>query len=89
MLKVLQISDKESARNMRDPGSSPRSGRSPLEKEMATHSSFLPREFHGQRNLVGYSPWGHKESDTTEYLRLTFFLMFTFENDIALQINDF
>ena len=89
MLKVLQISDKESARNMRDPGSSPRSGRSLLEKEMATHSSFLPREFHGQRNLVGYSPWGHKESDTTEYLRLTFFLMFTFENDIALQINDF
>ena len=26
---------------------------------------FLPREFHGQRSLVGYSPWGHKESDTT------------------------
>ena len=23
-------------------------------------------EFHGQRSLVGYSPWGHKESDTTE-----------------------
>ena len=32
---------------------------------------FLPREFHGERNLVGYSPWGHKESDTTE--RLTYF----------------
>ena len=29
---------------------------------------FLPGEFHGQRNLVGYSPWGHKESDTTERL---------------------
>ena len=27
---------------------------------------FLPRESHGQRSLVGYSPWGHKESDTTE-----------------------
>ena len=26
---------------------------------------FLPREFHGQRSLVGYSPWGHEESDTT------------------------
>ena len=26
---------------------------------------FLPEKFHGQRNLVGYSPWGHKESDTT------------------------
>ena len=26
---------------------------------------------HGQRNLVGYSPWGHKESDTTEQLNTT------------------
>ena len=26
---------------------------------------FLPGEFHGQQRLVGYSPWGHKESDTT------------------------
>ena len=28
----------------------------PLEKEMAIHSSILAGEFHGQRNLVGYSP---------------------------------
>ena len=27
---------------------------------------FLPGVFHGQRSLVGYSPWGHKELDTTE-----------------------
>ena len=27
---------------------------------------FLPREFHAQRSLEGYSPWGLKESDTTE-----------------------
>ena len=27
---------------------------------------FLPGESHGQRNMVGYSPWGRKESDTTE-----------------------
>jgi len=27
---------------------------------------FLPEEFHEQRSLVGYSPWGHKEADTTE-----------------------
>ena len=38
----------------------------PLEEEMATHSVFLPGESHGQRSLVGYSPWGHKELDTTE-----------------------
>ena len=27
---------------------------------------FLPGKFHGQSSLVGYSPWGRKESDTTE-----------------------
>ena len=27
---------------------------------------FLPRKFHGERNLVGYSPWSRKESDTIE-----------------------
>ena len=35
---------------------------------MATHSIFLPGESHGQRSLVGYSPWGCKESETTELL---------------------
>ena len=34
---------------------------------MATHSSFLPGESHGQRSLVGYSPWGCKESDMPEH----------------------
>ena len=29
---------------------------------------FLPRKFHGQRSLVGYSPWGRKESEMTEQL---------------------
>ena len=33
---------------------------------MATHSSILPKESHGQRRLEGYSPWAHKESDMTE-----------------------
>ena len=28
---------------------------------------FLPGKFHGQRSLVGYSLWGHQESDTTEH----------------------
>ena len=27
---------------------------------------FLPGKFHGQRKLVVYSPWGHKESDTAQ-----------------------
>ena len=38
----------------------------PLEKGMATHSIFLPGESHEQRSLVGCSPVGCKESDTTE-----------------------
>ena len=29
---------------------------------------FLPEESHGQRSLTGYSPWGCKESDTTDRL---------------------
>ena len=32
---------------------------------MATHSSILAWETHGQRSLVGYGLWGHKESDMT------------------------
>ena len=44
----------------------------PLEKEMAIHSSILPGKSHGQRSLEGYSPWGPKESDTTERLHYSF-----------------
>ena len=40
---------------------------------------LLPRESHGQRSLVGYSPWGHKESDTTERLTHTHYG----ENDMS------
>ena len=40
----------------------------PLEEEMATHSSIFAGKSHGQRSLAGYGPWGHKESDTTEWL---------------------
>ena len=35
---------------------------------MAPTPVLLPGESHGQRSLVGYSPWGCKESDTTERL---------------------
>ena len=42
----------------------------PLEEGMATQSTpvFLPENPHGRRSLVGCSPWGCKESDTTERL---------------------
>ena len=38
----------------------------PMEDKWQPTPVFLPREFQGQRSLVGYSPWGHKQSDTTE-----------------------
>ena len=37
-----------------------------LEEASEPTPVFLPGKSHGQRGLVGYSPWGHKESDTTE-----------------------
>ena len=40
----------------------------PLEENLATHSSILAGEFHGQRGLASCSPWSCKESDTTERL---------------------
>ena len=40
----------------------------PLEEGMQPTPAFLPGESHGQRSLVGYSPWHHKELDTTERL---------------------
>ena len=42
----------------------------PLEKEWLPTPVFLPRESHGQRSLADCSPWGRKESDTTEWLTL-------------------
>ena len=45
----------------------------PLEKEMGTHSSILAWKSHGWRTLVGYSPWGSKESNLIE--RLHFLLL--------------
>ena len=37
-----------------------------LEKGVAPTPVFLPGEFHGQRSLAGYNPWGCKELDTAE-----------------------
>ena len=38
----------------------------PLGEKWQPTPVLLPGEFHGQRSLAGYSPWGHKELDTTE-----------------------
>ena len=57
---------KESACNVADLGTIP-GWKDPLEKERLPTPVFWPGEFHGL-----YSPWGRKESDTTEWLSLHF-----------------
>ena len=59
---------KESACNIGDLSSIPGSGRSPAEGNghPLQHSGLGKSQ--GQRSLAGYSPWGRKESDTTEQL---------------------
>ena len=42
---------------------------------------LLPGKSHGQRSLVGCSPWGHKESDTTEQLHFHFSLSYIGEGN--------
>ena len=60
---------KESACNAGDLGSIPGLGTSPEEGKGLPTPVFWPGEFHGL-----YSPWGRKESDTTEQLSLHFAL---------------
>ena len=46
-------------------------GKIPWKMEWLSTPVFLPGESHGQRSLEGYSPCGHKEPDTTEWLTLS------------------
>ena len=46
-------------------------GKIPWRRKWQPTPVFLPGESHGQRSLEGYSPQGHKESDTTEWLHFT------------------
>ena len=55
-----------------DPGSIPGLAKSPGEKGHGSPLQYSCLEnLHGQRSPVGYSPWGRKESDTTEWLSAT------------------
>ena len=47
-------------------GFNPWLGKIPWRRAWQPNPVFLPGESHGQGRLVGYSPWGHKESDMTE-----------------------
>ena len=61
---------KESVYNSGRMGSIPGSERSPGEGNGYPPWLFLPGEFHRQRRLAGYSPWGRKVLDTTELVTL-------------------
>ena len=57
--------------NAGDLGSISGSGKTPWRRKLQPTPVFLPGESHGRKSLVGYSPWGRKETATTE--RLSFF----------------
>ena len=69
---------KESACNVGDLGSIAGSEKIPWKRKWHPTPVLLPGKSHGQRSLVGYSPWGRKELDTTERLH------FHFEHSLAL-----
>ena len=58
---------KETACQCRRRGFNPWIGKFPWRRKWQPTPVFLPRKLHGQRSLAGYSPWGCKESDTTEH----------------------
>ena len=51
-------------------------GKIPWRREWQPTPAFMPQEFQEQRSLVGYSPWGLKESDLTKQLTLSLFHFF-------------
>ena len=63
-----RLSGKESTCQSRRPGFDPWVGKVPWRRKWQPTPVFLPGKSHGQRGLVGYSPWGCKESDMTEEL---------------------
>ena len=69
------------------PGFNPWVGKTPWRRAWQPTPVFLPGESHGQRRLVGYSPWGRKESDMTEELTLSLFFPTSGGNHFIMYIN--
>ena len=67
---------KESACQCRTPGFESWVRKIPWRRKWQPTPVLLPGKFHGLRSLEGYSPWGHKELDTTERLHFLLFLYF-------------
>ena len=67
-LEILWLSGKQSACQCRRCGFHPWVRKIHWRRKWQPTWVFLPGKFHGQRSLVGYSPWDCKELDTTEHL---------------------
>ena len=67
----------------RRPGFDPRVGKIPWRRVWQLTPVFLPGESHRQRSQVGHSPWGHKETDTTEQLTLP---LFFFSSQVVMNL---
>ena len=64
-------SDGRVCRKCGKPGFDPWVGKIPWRRKRQPIPVFLPGKYHGRRSLAGYSPWGHKGSNTTERLHFT------------------
>ena len=67
--RVVVKNSPANAGDIRNAGSIPGSGRFPWRRKWQPTTVFLAGIAHGQRSLAGYSPWGHRESCTTEVTR--------------------
>ena len=65
----------------RRPGFDPWIGKIPWRREWLSTPVLLPGESHGQRGLVGYCPWGHKESDMAERLMYTHHVIYNIKEN--------
>ena len=64
------LSSKEFACQWRRLGFNPWVGKIPWRRKLQPTPVFLPGKLHGQKSLVDYSPWDHKESNMTEWLSM-------------------
>ena len=80
---------KMSVYDARDPGSTPGLGRSLGEGNGNPLQYYCLEKSHGQKSLVGYSPWGRKESDTTEQLHVHVQRAHRCDNKISQEVSNF
>ena len=63
----------------------PWEGKIPWRRKWQPTPVLFPGKSHGQRSLAGYSPWGHKESDTTEQLNTQITWKFSLKLTVAME----